>query len=103
MANHPIVHLDIPANDSAAAAQFYADVFGWQLHHAADVNYWMFSSEGGPGGGWVQPGPGGGGETHKVGEVLIYIQTDDIEASLAEVEAHGGQRVGQKVDMGPNG
>jgi predicted enzyme related to lactoylglutathione lyase len=36
-----------------------------------------------------------------VGTVLVYIGTDDIEASLAEIEAHGGQLVAPKMEI-PN-
>ena len=31
MANHPIAHLEIPAENPAAAGKFYSDVFGWIL------------------------------------------------------------------------
>ena len=102
---HPIVHLDIPATNPAESAQFYGDVFGWPLNHSTDYDYWMFRGEGGPGGGFVTDGnenPAMGGN-YKVGQVLVYIDTDDIEASLAAVEAHGGRRLGQVVDMGENG
>ena len=103
MAKHPIVHLDIPADDTGAAAQFYADVFDWEPVHMAEVNYWMFRAEGGPGGGFVNPGPSGSGPDYKIGDVRVYIDTDDIEASLSAIEAHGGKRLGPTVDMGPNG
>ena len=105
MAQHPIVHMDIPAADTAAAAQFYADVFGWPLGHDEQYDYWWFRGEGGPGGGFVKPDAPSGGTAppYKLGEVRVYIGTDDIDASLAEIEAHGGKSLGPKVDMGGQG
>jgi predicted enzyme related to lactoylglutathione lyase len=105
MANHSVVHLDIPATNTAESASFYADVFGWPVNHNTEYDYWMFRGEGGPGGGFVAADSANaamGGE-YKVGQVLIYINTDDIDASMAEVEAHGGRRLGDTVEMGENG
>jgi predicted enzyme related to lactoylglutathione lyase len=105
MANHPIVHLDIPATNTAESANFYGDVFGWSLNHNTEYDYWLFRGADGPGGGFVtngSPNPAMGGN-YQVGQVLIYINTDDIEASLAAVEAHGGRRLGDVAEMGENG
>src|SRR5262245_51115941 len=77
MADHPIVHVEIPAHDAAAAGQFYAQVFHWQIDEAAP-GYWQFKAEGGPGGLFVSPGKVG--ETaleYKPGEVLIYLSAGD--------------------------
>jgi predicted enzyme related to lactoylglutathione lyase len=105
MANHAIVHLDIPTTNTAESAQFYGDVFGWPVKHDTDYDYWMFRGEGGPGGGFVVAGNANAamGGDYKIGQVLIYINTDDIDASMAEVEAHGGKRLGDTVEMGENG
>src|SRR5262249_61473613 len=90
--------------DTAAAARFYAAVFDWQLTHDEPTDYWMFSAEGGPGGGFVKPGGSAeAGPANKTGEVRIFINTDDIDAALDQVEAHGGQRLSPKVDMGSYG
>jgi len=104
MANHPVVHLDIPAPDPAAAALFYSEVFDWQLIHDEASDYWMFNGEGGPGGGFVKPDSGAEeGPAYKIGQVLIYIATDDIDGTLAQVEAEGGKLLGPKIDMGSYG
>ncbi len=100
MSNHPVVHIDIPGNDPKAAGQFYADAFGWQVETDPTFDYTMFRAEGGPGGGFVKVG-GGMGLGYKAGEVLIYIGTDDIDASLASVEKHGGKTVMGKTEI-PN-
>src|SRR5215468_4644542 len=99
MANHPIVYLDIPAADTAAAARFYAAVFGWQIQRVEQAGYSIFRAESGPSGGFVTVGSGAEqGLRFTAGEVLIYINTADIDATLDRVEAHGGRRLGSKIE-----
>ncbi len=102
MASHPVVHIDIPAKDPKGASQFYADVFGWNIIHAPEFDYHMFQAEGGPGGGFVNT-DGQNGSDYKVGEVLIYINTDDIDASLANVVKHGGKVLLPKTEIPQTG
>ena len=97
MKAHPIVHVEIPASDLKAATQFYSDVFGWEFDHSMDY-YPMFKAEGGPGGGFVQHGD----VSHTVGVPLLFLGTDDIEAKLAEIEAHGGKTLMPKTSIGEN-
>lgn len=100
MSNHPIVHLEIPASDMAKAGAFYSTVFGWKIETDATYNYMQFQAEGGPGGGFVKPGEGMGIH-YKSDSLLVYIGTDDIDASLKQVEAHGGKTVLPKTEI-PN-
>ncbi|HEY7123085.1 MAG TPA: VOC family protein [Ktedonobacterales bacterium] len=95
MSKHPIVHIELPANDTKAAGQFYATVFGWKTQTDPNFDYTMFAAEGGPGGGFIKAGEG---ET-KIGQPLIYIDTDDIDASLAQIEAHGGKTLTPKSEI----
>jgi predicted enzyme related to lactoylglutathione lyase len=99
--NHPIVHIEFPAADPKAAAKFYADAFDWQLQVDPSFDYHMFSAEGGPGGGFVKVG--GEGEAaqmnYKVGEPLIYIQAEDIDAALAKIESLGGKTLLPKTEI----
>jgi uncharacterized protein len=96
MANHPIVHIEIPTIVSKDSAEFYAKTFDWKLEHASEVDYWMFSAEGGPGGGFI--GVGSEADAH-INEPVVYIGTDDIDASLAAVEANGGKTVMGKTEI----
>jgi predicted enzyme related to lactoylglutathione lyase len=102
MAN-PIVHVEIPAKNPKESSEFYAHVFGWKPNVAEEFNYYMFQAEGGPGGGFTQVSddPNSPGGVVKPGDVLIYLGTDDIEASLAEIEAHGGKTLVPKMEI-PN-
>ncbi len=94
----PIVHVELVAADPAKAAQFYGEVFGWNLQHDPSFDYHMFSADPGPGGGFVKAGESGGVE-YKVGEPLLYIGTDDIEGTLERIEAHGGKRLLPKTEI----
>lgn len=96
MSDHPIVHVEIPSRDPKANAKFYGDAFGWNLQHAGEFDYWMFSATGGPGGGF----PGLSDEMNVgPGEVLVYVGTDDIEASLAQIEKVGGKTLTPKMEI----
>ncbi len=104
MSAHPIVHVEIPANDPQAASTFYADAFGWQIQVAQEFNYHMFQAEGGPGGAFVAVS-GGPDDTMQPqpGEVLIYLGSDDIDADLAKVESAGGTIVTPKTEIPQTG
>jgi uncharacterized protein len=89
VSNHPVVHIDIPASDPKAAGKFYAEAFNWNIHTDEGYSYTMFQAEGGPGGGFINLGDMAGLSV-KPGDVLLYIDTDDIDASLAKIKALGG-------------
>ena len=86
MQGHPIVHLEISAKDAAAASKFYHDVFDWKIEVDKNFNYHQFRAEGGPGGGFITVP-----DQAKAGEVVPYINTDDIDASLKKVVQAGGK------------
>jgi predicted enzyme related to lactoylglutathione lyase len=99
MSKHPVVHIDIPASDPQAASKFYAEAFDWNIQTPPGYeDYPMFQSEGGPGGGFVRLGVMQG-IVDKPGDVLIYLNTDDIEASLAKVTALGGKVLQPKTEI----
>lgn len=89
MANHPIVHVDIPAAQTKESAEFYAKTFDWKLDYTPEFDYWQFDATGGPGGGFMHAGADGA----VLNKLIVYIGTDDIDASLALVEANGGKTV----------
>jgi predicted enzyme related to lactoylglutathione lyase len=96
MSDHPICHVEIPAIDPATASTFYADVFGWQIQVDPTRNSHMFHPQGGPGGAFVEVGETTGA---KIGEVLIYVSTDDIDATLAHAEALGAKTLTPKTEI----
>jgi predicted enzyme related to lactoylglutathione lyase len=96
MSEHPICHVEIPAADPATASAFYAEVFGWKIEVDSARTYHMFEPQGGPGGAFVQVGET---TSAKIGEVLIYISTDDIDATLAKAEALGAKTLTPKTEI----
>lgn len=89
MSGHPIVHIEFSADNPEAAAKFYGDLFGWKISSFPEFNYHTFAAEPGPGGGF-NPLNGLRGLV-KAGDVVVYVETDDIDASLAKAESLGGK------------
>jgi predicted enzyme related to lactoylglutathione lyase len=94
MSNHPIVHIELSANDREAAAAFYAKIFGWKIEQMPAMNYATFEASGGPGGGFNPVG-----KDNPAGSVIVYIATDDIPATLKQVEASGGKTLVPKTEI----
>ncbi len=94
MSKRNVVHIEIPAADVPGAAQFYENLFGWKMEHDASFDYTMWSDGSGSGGGFNKVS-----EENPVGEVLVYIHSDDIDADLKQVEKLGGSVVRPKTDI----
>jgi predicted enzyme related to lactoylglutathione lyase len=101
MSDHSIVHIEIPASDPTATGKFYAEAFGWQTDADQMYNYTQFRAQSGPGGGFPKVTDGTAAETmqYKPGEVLIYIGTEDIDGTLARIEALGGKTVLPRTEI----
>jgi predicted enzyme related to lactoylglutathione lyase len=97
MSKHSFVHVEFAAEDPKAASKFYAALFGWKIEAQPEMDYVMFDVEPGPGGGF----PKADGETYKKGDVIVYVSTDDIEATLAKVGELGGKTLLPKTEI-PN-
>lgn len=82
---HKIVHIEISANDRNALSKFYADLFGWEIEHLDAMNYSTFRAGDGVGGGFNPVT-----ENNPVGTIIVYIETDNVTATLREVENAGG-------------
>lgn len=94
MSVQPVVHMDISAKDPAISSKFYGDVFGWKIQKDENFSYYMFSVEGGLGGGFVKVGP-----DYKAGEIIPYLASQDIEADLAKITSHGGKMLTPKTEI----
>lgn len=95
MAEHPVVHIEFASSDPRASSKFFADVFGWNIVHNEEFDYTMFDAPPGPGGAF----PRVDGETYNPGDVLVFIGTDDIEGTLARIEAAGGKTIAPKMEV----
>ncbi len=94
MANHPIVHIEIPANNIKETARFYGALFGWKIEEFPEMDFTSFNPGDGPAGGFNQVS-----DTYPAKQVLLYVETDDIEASLKRAEELGGRVIKGKTDI----
>lgn len=94
MSKHPIVHIELSAEDPVAAGEFYANLFDWGITHDKALEYVMFNPEPGPGGGFNPVS-----DDTPAGTVLLYVQSDDIEATLAKAESLGGKTLVPRTEI----
>lgn len=94
MSKRNVVHVEIPASDVSSAAKFYEALFGWKMEHAAEFDYTMWEDGSGYGGGFNKVS-----EHTPAGQVLVYIDSDDIEADLAKIKKLGGSVVTPKTEI----
>ena len=94
MPANPIVHIELSAVDSTSAGKFYSDLFGWTVTPFSGSDYLTFEAKPGPGGGFNVVD-----DDHKRGEIIPYIQVDDIDAMLSRVVAHGGKTIRGKSEI----
>jgi predicted enzyme related to lactoylglutathione lyase len=92
--SHRIMHIELPADDPAAAGAFYAKVFGWTVTLDPRFDYLEFVAAGGPPGAFVKIGPGSGGTPPvQRNRPLLYLSSDDIDGDLARIVTQGGEVV----------
>ncbi len=101
-----VVHFEIPCDDSERGPGFYRDVFGWEIQSMPEMGYHLVTT--GPSGdqGPTEPGYIGGGMLARQSPVdhpVITIDVDDIDASLQDIETHGGATVMGKMAVGDMG
>jgi predicted enzyme related to lactoylglutathione lyase len=94
MSKRNVVHVEIPAADVPVASKFYQDLFGWKMQHDAQFDYTMWQDGGGYGGGFNKVS-----DETPIGQVLVYIDSEDIEADLKKVEQLGGTVVTPKTEI----
>ena len=93
-----VVHVEIPAADVQAAGKFYQELFNWKLQHVPEMNYTMWEAGDGSGGGFPEVS-----DEAPAGKVLVYIDSDDIEADLKRVEELGGKVIHPKAEIPQTG
>lgn len=92
-----VVHLEARGLDAPALHAFYAEVFGWERNEALSIGDYSVAEIGaGPLTIGIGPVPEWSTRAAK-----FYVQVDDIEATLEQVEASGGTRVMPRT-VGPD-
>ena len=91
-----IVHIEIPSSDDAAAKAFYGALLGWQATEVPmgdDFTYVMFDL------GQLGAALSQVNEDIKPGDVIVYFESDDLEADMARVAELGGQVLLPRQDI----
>ena len=84
MAKRSIVHIEIPAMDVEQATKFYGEIFGFDDFQPSSYGYTYFKT-GNTLGGFPDA------REPEFNDVMIYLSSDDIDADLKAIEAHGGK------------
>ncbi len=103
----PVVHFEMPAEDSKRMTNFYSETFGWQAQMWGEEmgNYVSVSTaESDENGRPKVPGTINGGFYPKSTDSpaqhpSIVIAVDDIQASMKKVTAGGGKVLGEPVEI----
>lgn len=95
---HTICHLEIPTTDVKKSGEFYKKLFSWKIDYGWGKDYAMFNTEEG-----VLSGGGldSSEEMRSLGNIIIYIQVDDINAMLEKAVKLGAKKVKEKTEI-PN-
>lgn len=96
MTKRNVVHIEIPSRNFEESGEFYHELFGWKITPAPEMNYSLWEPSEGPGGGFNPLG-----EEVKAGEVLIYVDSDDIQADLKKAKSLGATILREKSEI-PN-
>ena len=94
MSKRNIVHIEIPTQNGKASGEFYEKLFGWHIERDEQMDYTMWDPHEGPGGGFSPLD-----ENVKPGDVLIYVNSEDIEADLKKVVELGGVVIQEKMEI----
>ena len=95
MSKRNIVHVEIPAANVEATGKFYVDLFGWNIQLMPEMKYTMWEAgDGDEYGGFPEVSA-----DNPAGQVLVYIDSDDIEADLKKVEKLGGKVIHPKAEI----
>ncbi len=89
-----LVHWEIPSTDLEKSKKFFAGLFGWKMQDIPGGEYTLFEVEDGIGGGFNKvdkiPKPG----------IRVYIEVQDIPATLKKAEELGGKPAQDKTEIG---
>lgn len=94
MTKRNIVHVEFSSRDFDESCNFYEQLFGWQTERVPDVNYVLWRAADNSGGGFNPLS-----EHTKAGDVLVYVDSDDIEADLQKAKSLGGTVIEKKQEI----
>jgi predicted enzyme related to lactoylglutathione lyase len=85
----PVVHWEMMSKDPAKVSAFYEKLFGWKIQNHPEMNYRIVDTggEGGINGGILKPER----EGPWPGNMVLYVDVDDLAAYRKKVVAAGGK------------
>ena len=102
----PVVHFEMPYDDSRRVARFYESVFGWQTNMLGEEmgHYVLATTTQTQDGRPTTPGAINGGFFPKRPDwpaqyPSVVIAVDDIDEAIARVNAAGGEVLGQPMEI----
>jgi uncharacterized protein len=95
---HAFGHIEIPTTNIEKAKKFFGTVFGWTFTFVPEIDYTLLHTGKHPNGGFevVKRIP-------KKGQVNIYIESEDIDATLTVIRKARGKVVRKKTSVGSMG
>jgi predicted enzyme related to lactoylglutathione lyase len=92
----PVVHWELWSEDPEKVAEFYKEVFDWEIRHLPEMNYRLVETggDGGIDGGIMQPQQG-----PWPGNMAFYIDVDDLDAFAEKIRDAGGKIIVDGVDV----
>lgn len=103
---NPVVHFEMPAEDSNRIAEFYEKSFGWQIKKLGEEmgNYILATTTETDEKGPKNPGAINGGFYKKCDEIpndhpTLVIAVDDLNESMKKVSDNGGKVLGEPMEI----
>jgi uncharacterized protein len=103
---NPVVHFEMPYEQSDRVAKFYQSAFGWQMQRfGADMgNYVLATTTETEGHAPKQPGAINGGFFEKKPDwpaqyPSVVIAVDDITKAMKQVSKSGGEVLGEPMEI----
>lgn len=103
---NPVVHFEMPAEDSDRIAEFYEKSFGWQIKKLGEEmgNYILAATTETDEKGPKSPGAINGGFYKKCDEIpndhpTLVIAVDDLNESMKKVTDNGGKVLGEPMEI----
>lgn len=97
-----VVHFEVPADDLKRAQEFYNKTFGWKTTADMGSTLIVNTSETGEDGFPIKPGRINGDifkRDDQLKQPLIVIDVANIEEKTKEIEANGGTKLTDKIEI----
>ncbi|MFW9930742.1 MAG: VOC family protein [Candidatus Thorarchaeota archaeon] len=103
----PINHFEIPFDNLERTKKFYGSIFGWDFIDMPEMDYTMvFTTEVDQNQAATTPGAVNGGLTKKnplQTTPTLVVTVESVDAISKQIEASGGQLLGEKIPVGDMG